>query len=136
MLREARRAHLPLWLIATIRTEFLDSSLHNAAFDDLVDDVVLVGPLDRSRLSEVIEGPARKAGIEFEPGLVDRMVDDTSGGDALPLLAFTLEQLYARGDASTPIPHSDYTRLVACSARSPPGRTWLSRTFAEPAAAR
>jgi hypothetical protein len=35
-------------------------------------------------------------GLEFEPGLVNRMIDDTETADALPLLAFTLRELYER----------------------------------------
>ena len=57
---------------------------------------MLVGPLDRSRLPQVILGPARKARLEFSAGLVERMVADTHGGDALPLLAYTLRELYDR----------------------------------------
>ena len=81
------------------------SSAHRCATHELVEliqDTVLVGPLDRSRLPEVIVGPARKAGLEFSPGLVERMVEDTRGGDALPLLAYTLRELY---DRERPDPH-------------------------------
>ena len=41
----------------------------------------------------MIEEPARLAGIAVEDGLVARLVADTGGGEALPLLAYTLEQL-------------------------------------------
>ena len=50
-------------------------------------------PLVREALPEVIEEPARLAGIAIEDGLVARLVADTEGGEALPLLAYTLEQL-------------------------------------------
>ncbi|HEV7451599.1 MAG TPA: hypothetical protein VGO16_09490, partial [Pseudonocardiaceae bacterium] len=49
--------------------------------------------LDTAILPRVIEGPARLAGLGVDPELVSRMVADTASGDALPLLAFTLEQL-------------------------------------------
>ena len=63
----------------------------------------LLGALERSRIPEVIEGPADRAGIRFEPCLVGRMVEDTRGGDALPLLAYTLQQLYERAaDGGSP----------------------------------
>ena len=57
---------------------------------------MVLGPLDRSRLGEIILAPANRAGIQFDDGLVERMVDETQGGDALPLLAYTLRQLYER----------------------------------------
>ncbi|MGH3692991.1 MAG: WD40 repeat domain-containing protein [Pseudonocardiaceae bacterium] len=41
----------------------------------------------------MIEKPAQLAGIEVDEGLVERLVDDTDSGEALPLLAFTLAQL-------------------------------------------
>ena len=56
-------------------------------------------------LPRVIEGPARLAGLGVDPELVSRMVADTASGDALPLLAFTLEQLATglpRGAALSP----------------------------------
>ncbi|WP_163550494.1 nSTAND1 domain-containing NTPase [Candidatus Frankia nodulisporulans] len=53
-------------------------------------------PLSREMFSVVITEPARVAGLRVAPELVSRMVEDTEAGEALPLLAFTLEEL-ARG---------------------------------------
>jgi WD40 repeat protein len=50
-------------------------------------------PLRRESLAAVIEGPCRLAGLGIDPRLVARLVDDTGTGDALPLLAYALEQL-------------------------------------------
>ncbi|MGY2061552.1 nSTAND1 domain-containing NTPase, partial [Nocardia gipuzkoensis] len=58
-------------------------------------------PLAADALREVIEGPARVAGLTIDEGLADALLADTDSGDALPLLAFTLEQLsrgLRRGD--------------------------------------
>jgi hypothetical protein len=44
-------------------------------------------------LSEIIERPAARFGIELEEGLTARMVEDTRGAAALPLLAYTLREL-------------------------------------------
>ena len=44
-------------------------------------------------MRSVIERPAKVAGLSFDEDLVTRLVTDTGSGDALPLLAFTLEQL-------------------------------------------
>ena len=49
--------------------------------------------LGREALRTVIERPARLAGIDVDAALVDRLVEDTNNGEALPLLAFTLAQL-------------------------------------------
>jgi hypothetical protein len=104
------RGRVPV--LATLRGEFLDRSLREANLDGLIDRTVLLGPLDRGRIAEVIAAPARKADIEFAPGLLERMVDDTRGGDALPLLAYTLQQLYAGGAAEDRVvTHAEYDAI-------------------------
>jgi WD40 repeat protein len=98
----------PLWGVATIRSEFLSTSPERAGLAELVDDSLVVEPLSRARLAEVIEAPGRRAGLEFAPGLPGRMVEDTAGGDALPLLAYTLRELYQRAGPDGRIEHADY----------------------------
>ena len=58
-------------------------------------------PMPRGGYAEVVKGPARRveeAGgkLKIEPALTERLLADIDSGtgDALPLLAFTLEQLY------------------------------------------
>ena len=76
--------------VFTIRTEFmpaLERALPPAVrFHDMS-----LRPI--SSLAEIIEKPAARFGIELQPGLAGRMVEDTSGADALPLLAYTLREL-------------------------------------------
>ena len=50
--------------------------------------------MDRSALRRAIVGPAQVAELIFEDGLVEEILDDTQGGDALPLLAHTLQLLW------------------------------------------
>ncbi|MGW6194809.1 nSTAND1 domain-containing NTPase [Kribbella sp. NPDC055110] len=80
-------------VVATLRPEFLEQMQVDPVLDGLRGRTSLVGPLRQEALRGVIEGPADVAGIAVPAELVSRMVDDTSSGDALPLLAFTLEQL-------------------------------------------
>ena len=96
LLYGATRTEGPLWSILTLRSEFLSAFLQSAGGPQLLGDQLAVGPLDRSRLPEVIERPAARTGLDFAPGLVGRMVEDTGGGDGLPLLAHTLAELYQR----------------------------------------
>jgi len=43
----------------------------------------------------MMTGPAAKAGLEFDEGLVERILEDTgTGSGALALLAFALHELY------------------------------------------
>ena len=46
-------------------------------------DPLVVEPLSRARLPEVIQRPAQRAGLQFAPGLVERMVEDTTGGGSV-----------------------------------------------------
>jgi WD40 repeat protein len=84
-----------LWVVASLRSEFLTEVLTDA-HAELFRHLVPLGVLDRSQLFETIEGPAALAGMRFAPGLVHQMVDEAVGGDALPLLAYTLRELYLR----------------------------------------
>jgi WD40 repeat protein/tRNA A-37 threonylcarbamoyl transferase component Bud32 len=59
----------------------------------------LLGPMGGEELRRAIEGPARAAGLRFEPGLIDSMladVEDEPG--ALPLLSHALYESWARRD--------------------------------------
>jgi WD40 repeat protein len=94
LLRCALHEESPLWAVATLRAEFLSSAPDRAALGEVIDDTMLVEPLSKARLPEIVERPAQRAGLDFEAGLVQRMVEDATGGDALPLLAWTLQQLY------------------------------------------
>ena len=83
----------PIQVLATLRPEFLDVVLTDPDLSELPLRVYPIRPLESDALRSVIEGPARIAGIGVEDGLVGRLVADTGSGDALPLLAYTLEQL-------------------------------------------
>jgi WD40 repeat protein/energy-coupling factor transporter ATP-binding protein EcfA2 len=111
LLRGALRPASPLWVVATVRSEFLSADPNQAGLADAIDGTVIVEPLSRARLPEVIEQPARRAGLRFPSDLVALMVDDTVGGDALPLLAHTLEQLYRRVGKGGTITVADYESL-------------------------
>ena len=82
-------------VVATLRPEFWDQLLLCPELIELKlgGRPFAVRPLLRESLSAVIEEPARLAGVALEKGLVAQLVADTDGGEALPLLAYTLEQL-------------------------------------------
>ncbi|GAA2333715.1 TIR domain-containing protein [Streptomyces kunmingensis] len=98
----------PLWVLATVRSEFLTTSPERAGLTEAIDDPLVLEPLSRDRLPEVIELPARQAGLVLAPGLTARMVDETVGGDALSLLAYTLRALYARVGREGVVTVEDY----------------------------
>ena len=100
LLRGALVDGTPLWAVATIRSEFLDAVLSGSALSGIFNEPQLLGPLDRARLFDVVQKPAERAGLDMDAALVAEMVDDTVGGDALPLLAYTLRRLWERCQTS------------------------------------
>jgi WD40 repeat protein len=108
LLAGALHENSPVWAVATVRSEFLSTAPDRAGLAEVVDDPLVIEPLSRGRLAEVIARPAQRAGLDLEPGLVERMVEDTAGGDALPLLAYTLHALYQRTGPDGRISAADY----------------------------
>ena len=76
-----------------MRPEYVDALGKDPDLMNLATRIHQVRPLESDALREVIEEPAKVAGLSFEDDLVTRLIADTGTGDALPLLAFTLEQL-------------------------------------------
>jgi WD40 repeat protein len=88
-----------LWVLATLRVEFLADLLVSAQAGLFAAPVAL-GALGAAELVAVVEKPAVLAGLEFEPGLVARIVEDTASRDALPLLAYLLQELFLAAGGS------------------------------------
>ena len=83
-------------MCATLRSEFLKHALASDEAVRLFRRQFPVAPVQSERLREVIVRPAERAAVSFEPELVERILADTSGPDALPLLSYTLELLCRR----------------------------------------
>jgi WD40 repeat protein len=96
-------------LAATIRTEFVPRLEAIVAGPEVR---LLQAPLSAiGSLSEVIEKPANRFGIELEPGLSGRIVEDVRTADALPLLAYTLRALNESGGANRRLTLDEYRTL-------------------------
>jgi WD40 repeat protein len=85
--------HGPVNLVVTLRPEYLDQLLTDPDHADLKTATYALRPLRPDALQAIIEEPARIAGIGIDESLVARLIQDTGGGEALPLLAFTLQRL-------------------------------------------
>jgi WD40 repeat protein len=85
-------------LIATMRADFLGNALSYRPFADVLQNAVLMlKPMNREELTEVIEQPAQKLGVTFEAGLVERILGDVEAEPGiLPLLEFALTELWQR----------------------------------------
>ena len=86
----------PFLAVATLRSDFLGAFQTHEAIRDLRYEPLPLPQMALADYAQVIEGPARIAGVELEAGLAQAMVADTATDDALPLLAFTLRELWDR----------------------------------------
>jgi hypothetical protein len=87
----------PLRVVMTARTDMWDSvsALTNRFGMTVAPAVLHVPPLNRADLARVIAEPAKRSHLTLEDGLLQRLVEDTASGDALPLLAYTLARMTA-----------------------------------------
>jgi len=83
-------------LLVTMRTDYL-APLQNV-WPRLTGLAVkeTLEPIAPSDFGQLITGPAYRAGLALQPGLKERLVGESGGRDPLPLLAFTLEQLWKK----------------------------------------
>jgi hypothetical protein len=103
-------------LIFAIRSDAYDALEHAKPFEGLPQSTLPLLPMPRSAYKDVIEGPARRyveagAKLDIEPLLTQRLLDDLDkggGSDALPLLAFTLEQLFLEYRRAGVLRRADY----------------------------
>ena len=81
-------------VVVTLRADFYDRPLRVRGLSALVEDGhVAVHPLSPGELEAAITGPAGRAGLELEPGLVaDIVADIVDQPGALPLLQHTLSE--------------------------------------------
>jgi WD40 repeat protein len=81
-------------IIGTLRSDFLGNFQNHAALRGVSCEPIDLPQLSVEAFAEVIEGPAKVAGLELEPGLAGAIVADAAIDDALPLLAFALRELW------------------------------------------
>jgi phospholipase C len=91
-------------LLLTLRADFYSQiiTLDRALSDRLASAQVNIGALTRDELRETITCPAKLVGLEFEPGLVERILDDVGSEPGnLPLLEFALTGLWSNRQGRT-----------------------------------
>ena len=83
-----------LMVMATMRTDFLAPlQTRWPALTGMASSFTLE-PIEPEDFGALITGPADRSKLTLEPGLEERLVKESGGRDALPLLAFTLEKLW------------------------------------------
>jgi hypothetical protein len=87
--------HLPFIVLIGLRSDYLGQLQLAPGLTAAIDNFLLK-PLPPDRVRDIIEGPARVAGIEVDNAMMAAAIKDAGTDDALPLLAFVLRELYDR----------------------------------------
>jgi WD40 repeat protein/DNA-binding SARP family transcriptional activator len=98
--------------LLTLRADFLSSALSYRPFTDLLQTgTLMLGPMTQEEMRAAIEKPGEEQGAAFDPGLVDRILDDVGEEPGnLPLLEFALLLLW-EGQTSGWLTHSAYEAI-------------------------
>ena len=90
-------------LVLALRADHLGDLAPYADIARILEEgLYLLGPMREPELRLAIEGPARRAGLRLEPGLVDLMVREVEGEPAgLPMLSHVLRETWERREGST-----------------------------------
>jgi cellulose biosynthesis protein BcsQ/energy-coupling factor transporter ATP-binding protein EcfA2 len=93
----ARENSSTLALIVILRADFYGFATEDCEFSDLLSrNQLLVGRMTPEELRRAIEQPAQVNGVSFEPGLVERILNDLEESTSpLPLLQILLFRLWA-----------------------------------------
>ncbi|NES06194.1 MAG: hypothetical protein F6K22_27335 [Okeania sp. SIO2F4] len=86
-----------LLLIITMGAEFLGKCFeqeYSGLARQIQSHLVTVTPMTTLELEQAIAEPAKQVGIEIQPELVEQMIIDTENYGSLPLLQYTLTELW------------------------------------------
>jgi TIR domain len=98
-----------LWMVCfTVRSDSFQELQAAERFRGIPTRPADIRSLPIFRFCHAIEQPASRYGVELEPKLVDALIEDASGSDALPLLAFTLQRLWRQFSAEGRIRLENY----------------------------
>jgi tetratricopeptide (TPR) repeat protein len=110
-----------VWTVATLRADLYELLLRQPALNALKDSSASLdlGPPGPAELAEIVRAPAAAAGLVFETDaqkgeLGERLLADAKTADSLPLLQFTLRQLYERREETAGevrLTHAAYDQL-------------------------
>ncbi|PSM41932.1 hypothetical protein C6Y14_18170 [Streptomyces dioscori] len=112
MTRATRPGGGRLSVLATLRSASMEELVAGGRAQELSGTVQMVGPLDPGQLDEIVRRPVDGIpGVEFEPGLAERVVADAgSEAGALPLVEFALAELWERQEHGR-LTHAAYREI-------------------------
>ncbi|HPF25021.1 MAG TPA: tetratricopeptide repeat protein [Steroidobacteraceae bacterium] len=109
-----------VWIVATMRSDFYPLCVHSATLRNMMrgHGHYDLGPPGAQQIGRIIRAPAAAAGVRFESTAnTEERLDDILHAEAaaqpevLPLLEFTLDELYARRSDNGVLTYAAYTSL-------------------------
>jgi hypothetical protein len=110
VLSSAITADLPIIAVMAIQSDHLGGLQSAAALTARFEEFSL-GPLPLARIPQIIQGPARVAGLHVDDELVQQAARDAETEDALPLLAFALRELHDRAGQDNRLSLAEYQAM-------------------------
>jgi WD40 repeat protein/DNA-binding SARP family transcriptional activator len=100
-------------LLFTLRADFMEQALTFRPMADAMQDAALIlGPMRRAELCDVVQRPAETLGVQFEAGLIERILDDVGEAPGnLPLLEFALAMLWEQ-QQNRLLTHEGYEKIA------------------------
>jgi WD40 repeat protein len=106
-------ANNQLCVILTMRADFFGKCAeqdYGGLASKIQENLVTVTPMNRQQLEQAITEPAKKVGLEVQRELVAQMLEDVEGPASLPLLQYTLTELWQKREVER-LTLAEYTRL-------------------------
>jgi WD40 repeat protein len=98
-------------LLLTLRADFYDPLLRSQLGQLVKFGQAIVLPMSRRELESAITKPAEATGLQLEPGLTDRILEESADIEQpLPLLEFALTQLWEKRENGL-LTHSAYSAI-------------------------
>ena len=110
ILSQAMSSDLPFMAVMALRSDYL-GRLQSATQLAARFEEFSLGPMPVARIPQIIQGPARVAGLRIEDAFVQQAAHDAETDDALPLLAFALRELLDRSGGSNALSLENYKAL-------------------------
>jgi hypothetical protein len=101
----------PYAVMITVRSDSFAEVQASDRFEGLTTRSADIRTLPIYRFASAIEEPAARYGVEIEPALIEALIEDAGGKDALPLLAFTLQRLWRQYQAEKRIVKANYDSI-------------------------
>ncbi|NEU84179.1 caspase family protein, partial [Nostoc sp. UIC 10630] len=102
-----------LTVVMTMRADFFGKCAEQeyaGLAQKIQENLVTVTPMNQQELTEAITKPADLVGLELQRELVEQMLADVAGRSSLPLLQYTLTELWRKREVNR-LTLAEYTRL-------------------------